>query len=106
MTIQVDVLVSGAGPVGLYFSYVMSLNGHSVYCVDPKVGPTDQSRAIGVTSRTMEILEKSGLAGEFLEDGFVSSGFRMYNKGTLVRLLFLCFNWSDLFFFRWVKWIQ
>ncbi|RCH97760.1 hypothetical protein CU098_005566, partial [Rhizopus stolonifer] len=62
----------------------MSLNGHSVYCVDPKVGPTDQSRAIGVTSRTMEILEKSGLAGEFLEDGFVSSGFRMYNKGTLV----------------------
>ncbi|CAO3685926.1 unnamed protein product [Rhizopus stolonifer] len=62
----------------------MSLYGHSVYCVDPKVGPTDQSRAIVTTSRTMEILEKSGLASEFLEDGFISSGARMYNKGTLV----------------------
>ncbi|KAG0766766.1 hypothetical protein G6F24_003344 [Rhizopus arrhizus] len=75
---QVDVLVSGAGPVGLYFSYLMALRGHSVYCLDPKIGPTDQSRALLVTSRTMEILEGKGLAGEFLADGFISSGIRVF----------------------------
>ncbi len=87
---QVDVLVSGAGPVGLYFSYLMALRGHSVYCLDPKIGPTDQSRALLVTSRTMEILESKGLAGEFLAEGFVSSGIRMYRKGTVVSFIKKC----------------
>ncbi|KAG1473523.1 hypothetical protein G6F56_000901 [Rhizopus delemar] len=84
MAAQVDVLVVGAGPVGLYFSYAMSLYGHSVYCVDPKTGPTNQSRAIVLTSRTMEMFEAKGLCGEFLEEGFISSGIRVYQKGTLI----------------------
>lgn len=93
MAAQVDVLVVGAGPVGLYFSYAMSLYGHSVYCVDPKTGPTNQSRAIVLTSRTMEMFEAKGLCGEFLEEGFISSGIRVYQKGTLVSSL------PPLFFF-------
>lgn len=81
---KVDILVSGAGPVGLFFTYQMALRGHSVYCVDPKPGPTDQSRAILITTRTMEILEQNGLAAEILSESFVSSGIRMHRSGAVV----------------------
>lgn len=86
-TTKVDVLVSGAGPVGLFFSYQMATRGHSVICVDPKPGPTDQSRAILVTSRTMEILEGKGFAAEFLSEAFVGSGIRMFRNGVVVSNL-------------------
>jgi 2-polyprenyl-6-methoxyphenol hydroxylase-like FAD-dependent oxidoreductase len=82
--IKVDVLVSGAGPVGLFFAYQMATRGHSVYCVDPKPGPTDQSRAILITSRTMEILEFRGFAAEVLSEAFVGSGIRLFRNGVVV----------------------
>jgi 2-polyprenyl-6-methoxyphenol hydroxylase-like FAD-dependent oxidoreductase len=81
---KVDILVSGAGPVGLFFTYQMALRGHSVYCIDPKPGPTDQSRAILITTRTMEILEHKGLAADILSEAFVSSGMRMHRNGAVV----------------------
>lgn len=82
---KVDVLVSGAGPVGLFFAYQMASRGHSVYCVDPKSGPTDQSRAVMITSRTMEILEGKGFAAEILSECFISSGIRMFRNGVIVK---------------------
>lgn len=82
--IKVDILVSGAGPVGLFFAYQMASRGHSVYCVDPKSGPTDQSRAILITARTMEILEARGLAAEVLSEAFIASGVRIFRNGVVV----------------------
>jgi 2-polyprenyl-6-methoxyphenol hydroxylase-like FAD-dependent oxidoreductase len=81
---KVDVLVSGAGPVGLFFTYQMAMRGHSVYCIDPKPGPTDQSRAILISTRTMEIFENKGLAADILSASFVSSGIRMHRNGAVV----------------------
>lgn len=83
--IKVDILVSGAGPVGLFFAYQMASRGHSVYCVDPKSGPTDQSRAILITARTMEILEARGLAAEVLSEAFIASGVRIFRNGVVVK---------------------
>lgn len=86
MTIQVDVLISGAGPVGLFFAYQLAMRGHSIYICDPKPGPTDQSRALVVTSRTMEVLEARGLADEVLSEAFISSGIRIFRLGQVVSL--------------------
>lgn len=84
MSIKVDILVSGAGPVGLFFAYQMAQRGHSVYIVDPKSGPTDQSRAILITSRTLEVLESKGLAADILREAFVFCGMRMFRGGVIV----------------------
>jgi 2-polyprenyl-6-methoxyphenol hydroxylase-like FAD-dependent oxidoreductase len=83
-TTQVDILVSGAGPVGLFFTYQMALRGHTVYCVDPKPSPTDQSRAILITSRTLETLERRGLASDILSESYVASGMQIFRSGTKV----------------------
>lgn len=84
MSIKVDILVSGAGPVGLFFAYQMAQRGHSVYIVDPKTGTTDQSRAILITSRTLEVLESKGLAADILREAFVFCGMRMFKGGVIV----------------------
>lgn len=85
MTTQVDVFISGAGPVGLYFAYQMALRGHTIYCVDPKPGPTEQSRAVLVTSRTMEIFESVGVAEEILFESYLASGIRIHRNKTNVN---------------------
>ncbi|KAI7900236.1 FAD binding domain-containing protein [Cokeromyces recurvatus] len=90
MTIKVDVLVSGAGPVGLFFTYQLALRGHSVYCIDKKSGPTDQSRAILVTSRTMDILENKALASDILSEAYVPCGLRMFNNGNYLGKINAC----------------
>lgn len=84
MPIKVDVLVSGAGPTGLFFAYQMAQRDHSVFIVDPKLGPTDQSRALLITSRSMEILESKGLAADILREAFAYSGMRMFKNGAIV----------------------
>jgi 2-polyprenyl-6-methoxyphenol hydroxylase-like FAD-dependent oxidoreductase len=84
MSIQADVIISGAGPVGLYFALQMALRGHAVFCVDPKPGPTDQSRAILVSSRTMEIFGSVGIAEEILYESYVASGIRIHRDETKV----------------------
>jgi 2-polyprenyl-6-methoxyphenol hydroxylase-like FAD-dependent oxidoreductase len=80
----VDVIVSGAGPVGLLLAYDLAKKGHSVAIVDPKLRPTDQSRALLITSRTVEILDGKGLASDILSEAFISNGMRMIRNGSVV----------------------
>jgi 2-polyprenyl-6-methoxyphenol hydroxylase-like FAD-dependent oxidoreductase len=88
---KVEVLVSGAGPAGLFFAFQMASRGHSVCIVDPKPGPTDQSRAVLITARTLEILQNKGLAADILYDAFAASGIRLYSKGKIVSDIYLLF---------------
>jgi 2-polyprenyl-6-methoxyphenol hydroxylase-like FAD-dependent oxidoreductase len=83
---KVDIFVSGAGPVGLFFTYQMALRGHSVYCVDPEPSPTDQSRAILITSRTLEVLERRGLASDILSESYIASGMQIFRNGSKVKM--------------------
>ncbi|KAI8084101.1 FAD binding domain-containing protein [Gilbertella persicaria] len=87
---KVDIFVSGAGPTGLFFTYLMAQRGHTVYCVDPKSGPTDQSRALLTTSRTLEILESQGLASGFLSEAYAFSGTRMFRHGAPIAQMEAC----------------
>lgn len=84
-TEEVDVFVCGAGPVGLFFTYQMAMRGHSVYCIDIKPGPTNQSRALLITVRTMEIFENKGLGVDILHESRSAAGLRLFHNGKVVN---------------------
>ena len=50
-----DVLIVGAGPTGLMLANQLGRRGVRVLIIDRHSGPAQQSRALGVQSRTMEI---------------------------------------------------
>ncbi|MGE3873126.1 MAG: FAD-dependent monooxygenase [Parvibaculaceae bacterium] len=62
-------LIVGAGPVGLTMAVELARYGVPVRIVDRDAARTGQSRAIVVWPRTIELLERAGLAGKFLAAG-------------------------------------
>ncbi|WP_026533376.1 FAD-dependent monooxygenase [Arthrobacter sp. H41] len=74
-----DVLVVGAGPTGLMLANWLRKLGVDAVLIDGKAGPTRESRAIGVQSRTLEIFDQLGLADRVLERaqhaGLVRQGY-------------------------------
>ncbi|WP_338783610.1 FAD-dependent monooxygenase [Streptomyces sp. DG1A-41] len=61
------VIVVGAGPVGLMLAGELRLAGVPVVVLERLTGPTGQSRALGFTVRTMEVLDQRGLLPRFGE---------------------------------------
>ncbi|MFE3718143.1 FAD-dependent monooxygenase [Streptomyces cyaneofuscatus] len=59
------VIVVGAGPVGLMLAGELRLAGVSVIVLEQLAYPTGQSRALGFTVRTMEVLDQRGLLSSF-----------------------------------------
>ncbi|MER7506468.1 FAD-dependent oxidoreductase [Nonomuraea pusilla] len=57
-----DVLVIGAGPVGLTAAIVLTQRGHRVTIVDAQAEGANTSRAAVVHPRTLELLEPYGVA--------------------------------------------
>ncbi|KAI8333079.1 FAD binding domain-containing protein [Chlamydoabsidia padenii] len=88
MAETVDVLVSGAGPVGLFCTYLLIKNGHSVHVLDKKPSPTDQSRAFGITPRTLQILQHHGIAHRILQKAVFVRGMLFHLGGGNFRELY------------------
>ncbi|MEU4181247.1 FAD-dependent monooxygenase [Streptomyces sp. NPDC026589] len=59
--VDTDVLVVGAGPVGLMLAGELRRGGAETVVVDRGEGPTTESRASTLHARTMEILDSRGL---------------------------------------------
>jgi bifunctional hydroxylase/dehydrase len=59
------VIIVGAGPVGLMLAGELRLGGAPVIVLEQLREPTGQSRALGFTVRTMEILDERGLLDRF-----------------------------------------
>ncbi|WP_026550685.1 FAD-dependent monooxygenase [Arthrobacter sp. Br18] len=62
-----DVLVVGAGPTGLMLANWLQKLGFRVILADGKAGPTRESRALGVQSRSMEIYDQLGVIDTVLD---------------------------------------
>ncbi len=58
---DIDVLIVGAGPVGLHMAVCLAKLGISFAIFDKKSGPTTSSNAVGVNPRTLEIWQSMGL---------------------------------------------
>ena len=63
------VLVIGAGPVGLTMALELARFGVPLRLVDRSAQATQTSRALVLWARTLELMERSGCTGDFLEHG-------------------------------------
>jgi 2-polyprenyl-6-methoxyphenol hydroxylase-like FAD-dependent oxidoreductase len=76
-----DVLVVGAGPTGLMLANQLGRRGVRALIVDRHSGPAQQSRAMAVQARTLEIYSKLGIAERALELGRRGNAANMWAEG-------------------------
>jgi 2-polyprenyl-6-methoxyphenol hydroxylase-like FAD-dependent oxidoreductase len=76
-----DVLVVGAGPVGLTMASELARHGARCRIIDRLPRPSPYCRAIGVTPRTLEVWEDMGIAREMIDAGLWLEGLRSIIHG-------------------------
>ncbi len=64
---EIDVLIAGAGPVGLLLANECARRGLSARIVETKAGQSEHSKALAIFPRTLEIFDMAGVVGPFLE---------------------------------------
>lgn len=64
-----EVLIAGAGPTGLMLALWLARRGARVQVVDPKPGPSEETRAIVVQARTLEFYDQLGVGEAALARG-------------------------------------
>src|SRR5690242_5948527 len=73
-TVHTDVLVVGAGPVGLMVAGELARRGVATRIVDRAARRSPQSQALVVHARTLEIMDLAGLSDTFVERGYPTPG--------------------------------
>jgi 2-polyprenyl-6-methoxyphenol hydroxylase-like FAD-dependent oxidoreductase len=76
-----DVLIVGAGPVGLLFACELAQQGVRVRLIDADRGATAHSRANVVWPRNLELLGRIGVTGELIARGHRLAGTAFYGRG-------------------------
>uniref|UniRef100_UPI0031016F64 FAD-dependent oxidoreductase n=1 Tax=Neorhizobium sp. EC2-8 TaxID=3129230 RepID=UPI0031016F64 len=69
MKMNYDVVVVGAGPVGLWLACELKLAGVNVAVLERRTERTAQSRALTIHGRSLEVFALRGLAERFLSAG-------------------------------------
>ncbi len=78
-----DLLIVGAGPVGL--SAALFLDKYAnVKIIDKLTQPIPFSKAFGVSPRTLELLEPTGVTENFLKNGRKLQAINIYKYGKLL----------------------
>lgn len=78
---DIDVLIVGAGPTGLMLANQLGRHGVRVMIIDRHSGPAQQTRAMAVHARTLEIYIKLGIAEQALALGRKGNGANMWADG-------------------------
>ncbi len=76
-----DILVVGAGPTGLMLANQLARRGLKPLIIDRHAGPAEQTRAMAVQARTMEIYANMGVIDEALARGAVAGAANMWANG-------------------------
>ena len=72
---QAEVVVVGAGPVGLAVAVGLRLHGHDVVVVDKQAEGANTSRACVIHPRTLEVLEQFGVTKRLVDLGLELEDF-------------------------------
>lgn len=75
---EIDVLVVGAGPTGLFLACELVGRGLSCRLIDTLTEPVTYSKAAVVHARTMEIFESLGVAGAVIARSKIIHGVSVY----------------------------
>src|SRR5580704_11669904 len=75
-----EVLVVGAGPVGLTMACELARRGVRCRIIDKAATPASTSRALAIFPRTLEIFEMMGMVDPVLGAGHQLSGVAIYNR--------------------------
>jgi 2-polyprenyl-6-methoxyphenol hydroxylase-like FAD-dependent oxidoreductase len=75
--LETDVLIVGAGPVGLMAAGELARRGASVRVIDSASERSPQSRALVIHARTLETLDLAGLADDFIAVGYPLPGLNI-----------------------------
>lgn len=76
-----DVLVVGAGPVGLTLTNDLLRRGIRCRLIDSAPHASQKTKALGIHAKTLELLAKMGVAHTAIERGLTSPGFSLYSDG-------------------------
>lgn len=82
-----QVLVVGAGPVGLTLAHELLRRGLRVRIVDASEAPATTSRAIATHPRTLETYDQMGVVDEMVARGQRIQAFTLHHNGRLLARL-------------------
>lgn len=84
-----QVLIAGAGPVGMTLANELARHGVSVRIVDKSPSRTDKSKALVLWSRSLELLDDAGYAKDFESSGMRAHGAQISTgKEIVARIAF------------------
>ncbi|SDY60357.1 2-polyprenyl-6-methoxyphenol hydroxylase [Saccharopolyspora shandongensis] len=91
-----EVVIAGAGPVGLRLAAELRLAGIGVTVLEPRPAPDPRSKALTIHPRTIELLASRGLHERFLSEGIpIPTGhFGMLDDRLDFRLLDTDFQYT------------
>jgi 2-polyprenyl-6-methoxyphenol hydroxylase-like FAD-dependent oxidoreductase len=81
---MLDVLVIGAGPVGLTLAAELARYGLSVRIIDQAAHPTTTSKALAIWSRSLELFDRMGCTEPFLAAGIHGHGASIRSGGRIL----------------------
>lgn len=84
MVTATDVLIAGAGPVGLTVAIELARHGARCRIVDPLFEPPRYAKAVGVQPRTLEVFERMGVVHQILDAAVQMRGHIVYVNGEQV----------------------
>lgn len=100
-----QILIVGAGPVGLTAAAELAQYGVSVRIIDKSPYPTGTSKALVVWSRTLELMDRMGCTPAFLGAGIrchvaccrpSDSWARIHLRSKANGPPLLCSDWANL----------
>jgi 2-polyprenyl-6-methoxyphenol hydroxylase-like FAD-dependent oxidoreductase len=77
---DVPVVIVGAGPTGVMLAIELARRGVEVRVLDKQPSRPQETRAIGIHARTLEVFDQLGLIDEFLELGHRLDGVVVHSK--------------------------
>lgn len=78
--IETDVLVIGAGPIGLAAANLLADQGVNVMLVERHAGTSDQPRAISVTDETLRVMQQIGILDRLAPEMLMDTGARYFGR--------------------------
>ncbi len=84
MNNEFDVLVVGAGPVGLFAANELIRHGLSCHIIDKKNTLSEHSKAAAIHIRSLRMLDDSGFLAEVLQQGHKIVGMTFKAKGEII----------------------